>query len=139
MLFLTNQMKINLQGKNFELTEAIKNYVLKKVTDLEKLLTVIEKEGGEIIVNFEVGKSTMHHKTGVIFHSDCLVNINGKKFYSSSDKEDLYQAIDEVKRNLFRKVGKDKDRKQTLFKRGASSIKKMMKGLSKRNPFTSKY
>ena len=132
-------MKINLQGKNFELTEPIKDYILKKITDLEKLLITIEKEGGEIIINFEVGKSTRHHKTGVVFHSDCLIKINGEKFYSGSDKEDLYQTIDEVKKSLFGKIIKAKDRKKTLFKRGASSIKKMMKGLSKRNPFTSKY
>ena len=132
-------MNINLQGKNFELTEAIKDYVLKRVTNLEKLLSTIEAGGGEVLVNFEVGKSTKHHKTGVVFHSDCLININGKEFYSSSDKEDLYQAVDEIRTNLFNDIRKNKDRKQTLFKRGASSVKKMMKGLSKRNPFTSKY
>ena len=132
-------MKINLQGKNMELTEAIKDYVLKRVTNLEKLLSTIETRGGEIMVNFEVGKSTKHHKSGIVFHSDCLININGKKFYSSSDKEDLYQTIDEIKENLFNEIKKSKDRRQTLFKRGAASIKKMMKGLSKRNPFTSKY
>jgi len=132
-------MKINLQGKNMELTEAIKDYVLKRVTNLEKLLSTIETRGGEVMVNFEVGKSTKHHKSGVVFHADCLININGKKFYSSSDKEDLYQAIDEIKESLFNEIRKNKDRRQTLFKRGAASIKKMMKGLSKRNPFTSKY
>ena len=132
-------MKINLQGKNMELTEAIKDYVLKRVTNLEKLLSTIETRGGEIMVNFEVGKSTKHHKSGIVFHSDCLININGKKFYSSSDKEDLYQTIDEIKESLFNEIRKNKDRRQTLFKRGAASVKKMMKGLSKRNPFTSKY
>ncbi|MEK7060268.1 MAG: ribosome-associated translation inhibitor RaiA [Patescibacteria group bacterium] len=132
-------MKINLQGKNFELTEAIQDYVYKKVTNLEKLLSTIERSGGEIMVNFEVGKSTKHHKSGVVFHSDCLINIDGQKFYASSDKEDIYQTIDEIKETLFREIRKNKDRKQTLFKRGASSIKKMLKGLSKRNPFTSKY
>ena len=132
-------MKINLQGKNMELTEAIKDYVLKRVTNLEKLLSTIETRGGEVMVNFEVGKSTKHHKSGVVFHADCLININGKKFYSSSDKEDLYQAIDEIRESLFNEIRKNKDRRQTLFKRGAASIKKMMKGLSKRNPFTSKY
>jgi len=132
-------MKINLQGKNMELTEAIKDYVLKRVTNLEKLLSTIETRGGEVMVNFEVGKSTKHHKSGVVFHADCLININGKKFYSSSDKEDLYQAIDEIKESLFNEIRKNKDRRQTLFKRGAASVKKMMKGLSKRNPFTSKY
>ncbi len=132
-------MKINLQGKNFELTDAIKDYVLKRVTNLEKLLSTIETDGGEILVNFEVGKSTQHHKSGVVFHSDCLINIGGKEFYSSSDKEDLYQAIDEVKESLYEEIRRNKDRRQTLFKRGAASVKKMMKGLSKRNPFTSKY
>jgi len=132
-------MNINLQGKNMELTEAIKDYVLKRVTNLEKLLSTIETRGGEVMVNFEVGKSTKHHKSGVVFHSDCLININGKEFYSSSDKEDLYQAVDEIKESLFNEIKKSKDRRQTLFKRGAASIKKMMKGLSKRNPFTSKY
>ncbi len=132
-------MNINLQGKNFELTEAIKDYVLKKVTNLERLLSSIEEAGGEVMVNFEVGKSTQHHKGGEVFHSDCLINIDGKKFYTSSDKEDIYQTIDEIKETLFREIRKNKDREQTLFKRGASSVKKMLKGLSKRNPFTSKY
>ncbi len=132
-------MKINLQGKNFELTEAIKDYVSKRVTNLEKLLSTMEAGGGEVLVNFEVGKSTKHHKTGAVFHSDCLIKIDGKEFYASSDKEDLYQAIDEIKESLFNEIRKNKDRRQTLFKRGASSVKKMMKGLSRRNPFTAKY
>jgi ribosome-associated translation inhibitor RaiA len=68
-----------------------------------------------------------------------LININGNEFYASADEEDLYQAIDKVKESLFREISKNKDRKQTLFKRGAMSVKKMLKGISKRNPFTSKY
>lgn len=132
-------MQINLQGKNFELTDTVRDYVLKKVTNLEKLLSSIEEGGGEVKVSFEVGRSTKHHKAGDVFHADCLINIKGKEFYSSADREDIYQAIDEIKENLFNDIQKNKDRKQTLFKRGASSIKKMLKGLSGRNPFTSKY
>jgi putative sigma-54 modulation protein len=132
-------MKINLQGKNVDLTEAIEDYVLKRVTNLEKLLSNMKTDKGEVKVSFDIAKTTNHHKAGVIFHADCSVNINGKKFYSSSDHEDLYSAIDEVKENLFQEISKSKDRRQTLFKRGATSVKKMFKGLSKRNPFTSKY
>src|SRR3989344_322588 len=130
-------MKINLRAKNIELTPAIENYVYKKVTNLEKLLSTIEINGGEALVNFEVGKITKHHKSGIVFHSNCLININGEKFYCSSDKEDLYQAIDEIRESLYEEIRRYKDRKQTLFKRGALSVKKMLKGLSKRNPFTS--
>jgi len=133
------KMQINLQGKNMELTEAIKDYVSKRVTNLEKLLSSLEEKKGEARVDFEVVKTTNHHKAGAIFHAACKININGKNFYSESNHEDLYSAIDEVKDSLFNEIEKNKDRQQTLFKRGASSVKKMLKGLSKRNPFTSKY
>ncbi len=132
-------MQINLQGKNMELTEAIRDYVEKRVTNLEKLLSKIEESSGEVLASFEVSKNTNHHKSGSVFHADCSINIKGEKFYASIDEEDLYAAIDGVKEKLFREINKNKDRRQTLFKRGASSVKKMMKGLSKRNPFTSKY
>ena len=132
-------MQINLLGKNMEVTEAIRDYVVKRVTNLGKLLSRIEEGKGKVMVNFEVGKSTNHHKSGDIFHADCLIKIDGKEFYGSADKEDLYEAVDAVKDSLYNEINKNKDRSQTLLYRGARSVKKMMKGLSKRNPFTSKY
>ncbi len=132
-------MKINFQAKNIEITDAIHDYVEKRVTNLGKLLSDIEERDGEISVLFSLSKTTHHHKGGEVFHADCSINIKGKKFYASVNKQDLYEAIDAVKEDLFMEITKNKDKKQTLFKRGASSVKKMMKGLSKRNPFTSKY
>lgn len=132
-------MRINLQSKNMDLTDSISDYVEKRVTNLGKLLTKMEEKGGDFSVSFEVAKTTNHHKAGDIFHANCAVNIDGQNFHASSDKPDLYEAIDEVKENLFRAIRQSKDRKQALFKRGAASVKKMLKGLSKRNPFTSKY
>ena len=132
-------MRINLQSKNIELTPEIRDYVIKRVTNLEKLLSKMEVAGGEAVVNFEVAQNTRHHKSGSIFHADCRINIKGEEFYSSADEEDLFAAIDAVKENLFREISKNKDRRHTLFKRGAASVKKMLKGLSRRNPFTSKY
>lgn len=132
-------MQINLQGKNIELTDAIKDYVLKRVTNLEKLLEKIENGEGEAKARFEVSRTTNHHRSGDVFHATGHITVNGKDFYSGVDGEDLHQAIDEVKENLFNEISREKDRKQTLFRRGAKSVKKMLKGLSKRNPFTAKY
>ncbi|MDQ3244935.1 MAG: ribosome-associated translation inhibitor RaiA [bacterium] len=132
-------MQINLNGKNIELTTAIHDYVEKRMTNLGKLLTKVKENGADVYVNFEVAKTTNHHKGGEFFHADCLINLDGKKFHASANEEDLYVAIDSVKDSLFREINKDKDRTKTLFKRGATSVKKMLKGLSKRNPFTSKY
>lgn len=132
-------MRINLQSKNMTLTPSIHEHVLKRINNLEKLLSKIEEKQGSVLVNFEVGKSTNHHRSGEIFHADCLIRIDGKEFYSSADKEDLYEAVDVVRDSLFNEISKNKDRERTLFYRGARSVKKMLKGLSKRNPFTSKY
>ncbi len=132
-------MKINLQTKNLELTPEIKDYVHKRVTNLEKLLSSMEEKGGEVVILFEVGKNTQHHKSGAVFHTDCHITVNGEEFYSSSDKEDLYAAIDEIRENLYEEIRRNKERGNTLFIRGARSVKKMLKGLSDRNPFTSKY
>ena len=129
-------MKINIQGKNIEITNTIHDYVMKRVTNLEKVLSNLS---GDVSVNFDISKASNHHKNGEIFHVDCLIKINGKEFYASLDGEDLYASIDQIKDILYMEINKNKDRAQTLFYRGARSVKKMMKGLSKRNPFTSKY
>ncbi len=132
-------MKINFQTKNIELTTKLQDYVVKKITNLGKLLSKMEDKGEEVKVRFDLTKTTKRHKNGEVYRADCSIVIKGKKFFSSIDAEDLYQAVDGVKSNLFNEIGKNKDRKQTLYKRGATSVKKMMKGLSKRNPLTAKY
>lgn len=132
-------MNINLQSKNIEITEAIHDYVIKRVTNLEKLLSKMEEAGDTAVVVFDISTNTSKHHAGDFFHADCLIKIKGQEFYASADEPDLYAAIDSLKETLFREISKNKDRKQTLFKRGAASVKKMLKGLSDRNPFTSKY
>lgn len=132
-------MEIKLQAKNIELTKEIHDYVIKRATKLEKLLNKIEEEGENIIANFTISKTTNHHKGGEIFKADCMLKARGENFFYGIEKEDLFDAIDTVKENLSIEIERTKNRKQTLFKRGALSVKKMMKGLSKRNPFTSKY
>ncbi|MFZ2205052.1 MAG: ribosome-associated translation inhibitor RaiA [Minisyncoccia bacterium] len=123
-------MKINLQAKNMELTPAIHDYVLERVTNLGKLLSKMEEKGGEVLVVFDVAKTTNHHKAGEIFRADCTITVDGNKFYSSSDKSDLYAAVDDVKENIFHEITRAKAKKQHLFRRGAQKVKDLMKGFT---------
>jgi|SRR3989344_7938455 len=136
---MNNDLNIRFNAKNMDLTDAISDYAIQKVTYLGKLLGKIKEGGKSVSVRFEVAKTTNHHKGGNVFRAECDILIDGKQFFASSDTDDLYSAVDEVKDKLFSDIKKSQDRKQTLFKRGASSVKKMLKGISKRNPFTSKY
>ncbi|MDE2031273.1 MAG: ribosome-associated translation inhibitor RaiA [Patescibacteria group bacterium] len=128
-------MNVNIKATNIELTNAISNYISKKITSIEKF----SKKNGKIFGYVEVGKTTNHHKQGDVFKAEFDITMNSKHYFALSEMGDLYSAIDDAKNELISKISQDKDRKQTLFKRGASSIKKMIKGTSKRNPFTSKY
>jgi len=127
-------MNINIKATNMELTSAISDYANKRLSSIEKFV----KTGEEMIAYVEVGKTTNHHKQGDVFRAEFNIEISGSKFYTVSEKEDLYSAIDDAKYEIIRQIKTSKDRKQTLFKRGAVSIKKMLKGMSHRNPFTSK-
>ena len=127
-------MNTNIKATNMELTGAITDYVNKRLSGIEKFV----KRGEKVIAYIEVGKTTKHHKQGDVFRAEFNIDISGNKFYTFSEKEDLYQAIDDAKEEIINKIASNKDRKQTLFKRGAASVKKMLKGVSDRNPFTSK-
>lgn len=127
-------MNINIKATNMELTEAITDYVNKRLASIEKF-----SKGGEMTGYVEVGKTTNHHKQGDVFKAEFDININGEHFFYNCEMSDLYAAIDNAKEEISNLVAHKKDKKQTLFKRGASSVKKMLKGLSDRNPFTSKY
>ena len=121
-------INVNLKATNMELTSAIEDYVVSRVTNLGKLLKRIQEEGGEVLFQFEVAKTTNHHKGGQVYRADCNVTINGENFYSSSEQEDMYAAIDDCKDQLFAEIKKKKERKSTLFMRGAKKLKDMMKG-----------
>src|ERR1035437_7628978 len=114
-------MNINIKATNMELTNAITDYVNKRLAGVEKFI----KEGEKMIAYIEVGKTTNHHKQGDIFRAEFNIEISGAKFYTFSEKEDLYTAIEDAKEEIVRQIKTNKDRKQTLWKRGATSIKKI--------------
>ena len=117
-----------------DLTPAIGDYVDKKNEAINKFV----ESGQDINIYVEVGKTTNHHKQGNYFKAEFDVTIDGEKFFTVSEKNDLYKAIDDSKDQMIKSIKNKKNRKNTLFKRGAISVKKMIKGISKRNPITSK-
>ncbi|MCX6757594.1 MAG: ribosome-associated translation inhibitor RaiA [Candidatus Nomurabacteria bacterium] len=127
-------MNINIKTKNIELVDSLQEYVNKRLSSIEKFL-----KNKDAVVQVEIGKTTNHHKNGDVYKAEIIIDSGDTKAFSVSETDDLYKAIDEAKEEIVRALTSTKDRNQTLFKRGASSVKKMLKGLSKRNPFTSKY
>ena len=120
-------MKINIKATSIELTQAISDYVYKKISSIEKYL---DKSNTDIIAQVEVGRSTRHHKTGNIFRAEVHITGVGLDLYAVSEMEDLYAAIDVVKDEIVHNVVQSKGKRQTLAKRGAGMMKNIMKGLN---------
>jgi len=127
-------MSINIKATNIELTRAINNYVNKRIELIRKFVG----KDQDFNVYVEVGKTTNHHKQGDYFKAEFNIDINGEHFFTDSEKNDLYRAIDDAKNELIKKIKNNKNKKETLFKRGSIRVKRMMKGISRINPFTSK-
>ncbi len=126
---------INIKSINLDLNNSIRRYINNRLDTIIKKFTNNKPTTCDVFLE----KTTNHHNKGDLYKAEIKMNIDGKNFVVLSQKEDLYKAIDDVKEQLVRRITDTKEKKKTLFKRGATSVKKMIKGISKRNPFTSKY
>lgn len=117
-------MKIKIRSKNFDLTPAIDEYVSKKISSLEKFLDV----KGEVLCEVELGRTTKHHNSGDIFKAEInIAQPGGKQIYVVAEEVDLYTAIDIVRDEAERAIVSRKNKYKTLFRKGASRIKDLLK------------
>ncbi|MES2216766.1 MAG: ribosome-associated translation inhibitor RaiA [Patescibacteria group bacterium] len=122
-------MNIKTRTTNFEMTPAIEAYVEKRISSLEKFL---KGASDAVICEVELGKTTNHHKSGEIFKAEInMVRPGGDQLYAVAEKEDLYSAIDVVRDEVERKIVATKEKKETLFRRGASKFKSIIRNFKK--------
>lgn len=117
-------MKIKIRSKNFDLTPAIDDYVSKKISSLEKFLDIKD----EVLCEVEIGRTTKHHNSGDIFKAEInIAQPGGKQIYVVAEEVDLYTAIDIVRDEAERSIVSRKNKYKTLFRKGASRIKDLLK------------
>ncbi len=119
-------MNINIKATGIKLTEAIREYALKKISSLEKY--IYQKDS--VIVQIEVGKSSQHHKGGEVFKAEVKIGGGGLDIYAVSEAEDLYSAIDLVQDDVARALVSTRGRHIKLLRQGERAVKYMMKGLA---------
>jgi len=125
-------MNINIKATGIELTEAIRNYVDKKISSVDKYLD--KKES--VVTQVEVGKNSRHHKGEDVFRAEVRMSGGGLDVYAVSEAEDLYAAIDLVEDEVARELVSTKGRHIRILREGQRMIKYMMKGFT--NPFRKK-
>jgi len=123
-------MKINIKTTNIELTDTIRDYLEKKVAQIEKVITSPQAEP---IVDVEIGKTTNAKRSGSdLYKAEINVEVAGKFYRYSAEEAELYAAIDKMKDEIVREIRKDKERRRDIFIRGARRIKDIIRGLVSR-------
>ena len=117
-------MNIKIRSKNFEITAAIDDYVMKKIGTLEKFIDVKDST----ICEVEIGRTTTHHKSGEIFRTEVnIMEPGSKQVFAVAEAIDLYSAIDLVRDEAERGIVSRKKKHNTLFRRGALQVKNLLK------------
>ncbi|EKD47306.1 MAG: sigma 54 modulation protein/ribosomal protein S30EA [uncultured bacterium] len=93
-------------GTHLDLTDAIKDYVEKRLAKIEKFTSGLEP----CDVAVDVGKTTTGQQKGKIFRAEFNLNVPGKLIRAEDTEEDLYAAIDQAAEILSRQVKEYKDK-----------------------------
>ncbi len=109
-------MNISMKGTNLTLTPSVKQYVNEKVGNLAKFIVATEAK-----VELERDR---HHQSGQVFRAEIMLVVGGKMMRAEAGGEDIYAAIDLTIPKLKEQIGKFKDKKKTLIRRGARSAKR---------------
>jgi putative sigma-54 modulation protein len=120
-------MRHNIKTTDFSMTPAIKDYVEKRISHLDKFVSPEQKELPMCYV--EIGKTTNHHKNGELFRAELTIHIGGKSLRAESQQEDLYAALDLVTEEMSEELKSFKEKNSSLLKRAGAKIKSMMKGM----------
>lgn len=119
-------MNIQIKTTQIELTPAIRGYVEQKIGSLRKML---QAEGESVRVEVEIGKTTAHHQKGEVFRAEINLHLPTKNLRTVSETYDLYGAIDIASDSMFDEITSFQGKKVTLFRKGARTVKSILKGL----------
>ena len=118
-------MRINIKTVGTDLTQAIKLYTTDKLTPLAKLL---DESKGEAMLDVELDRTTAHHNKGDIYRVKLNLRAGRISLRAEDEGSDMYAVIDLVRDEISREIKATKTRKESLFRRGARTIKKILKG-----------
>ena len=91
-------MQIQLVGKNFEVTDAIKKYTEEEITKITKRFP--ELSSINIVLNVE-------HKSNIV---EANIHYNHSDVHATAEDNDMYIAINQVINKLLTQLTKHKDK-----------------------------
>ena len=119
-------LRFTLHQKNLEITPALRVYVEEKILKPVERFIKNVKVPELPILDIEIGRTTRHHKKGLVYRAEANLKLNGKMIRAEAVDEDVHAACDLVKEELRREIVSYKDKALAVLKRRARSVKKAL-------------
>ena len=118
-------MNTNIKTTGITLTPSISAYIEKRIKKISKFLG----KDPSLQCDIEVGKTTSHHLKGDIFKAEIHIVGKGRNLFATSERDDLYAAIDDVRDEILGELKASKEKRMAFVRRGGAKVKAMVKGL----------
>jgi putative sigma-54 modulation protein len=119
-------IQTNLKATKIDMTDALEEYLTKRVRKLDQF---IDDEDTSAIADIELAKVLGDQRSGDIYRAEINLHISGAYLYAASEKDDLRAAIDAVKDQMVREIKEEKEKKETLMRKGARKMKQMLRNI----------
>ena len=99
-------MKVQVIGKDYKVTEAINDYIERK---LERIDKYFEDATAEVVLKAERNEQI----------AEVMLVANNKKYVAASEEKDLYASIDKIIDILEGQIRKEKTKKEKMMRDGS--------------------
>lgn len=113
---------IQFKATNTELDENLQTLLEQKLQSLEKYIT----DETDLVCEVEFEKVT-YHQSGKVHRLEVNFFKNGDMFRAEAIEDSYEKAIDEVRDELDKELRRNRNKRETLFRKGARKIKEMMR------------
>ncbi len=102
-------MQISISGQHLEITDSLRNYVISKLSKLQRHFDKVTNVHAVLSVEKQRQKA------------EATIHINGANLFANAEDENMYAAIDSLTDKLDRQIIKHKE-KRSDHHRGSSSV-----------------
>ena len=114
--------RINTKATNLEITPELQSLLDQKLLPLEKFMS--DAEDTKCDVELE---KLPEHQSGKIYRAEINLFHNGTLYRAETTEEQIEQAIDIARDDLKRELRRNRDKKQSLARKGKRAFKRMLR------------
>lgn len=118
-------MRITTQTTNYALTPEMDALIEEKLGSLRKLLP---EHVQTALLALLIAYTTDGKKMGRPYRAEANLDVNGTLYHAEARSDTMEGAIEEVRRELRKELGRAHSRARKLVKRGGAAIKSFLRG-----------